>query len=62
MSLEARRFEMWFRHERRENKLFDVKFYPGDVSEADREAFFHEVNRLLKLRRDLAFVKKPEMF
>jgi hypothetical protein len=59
---EARRFMAWFKHEKRERDLFDAKFYPGDVSQVDAEAFFKEVNRVLALRANLNFVKRSDLY
>jgi len=59
---ETRRFTAWFKHEKRERQLFDVKFYPGDVSQVDAEIFFKEANRILALRAMLNFVKRPDLY
>jgi len=62
MDIETRRFQGWFREERRERQLFDVKFYPAEVDDTDTEGFFREVNQLLELRSRFAFVTRPELY
>jgi|GEM_PF-2705596 hypothetical protein len=60
--VEARRFRTWFRHEQGRVRLFDVKFYPADADGATAEALFGELNGMLRLRAQLAFVEKPGLF
>lgn len=62
MSREVRLFEIWFRKEQRKNDLSDMKFYPADITDADEEAMFREVNQLLRLRSELRFVEHPTLY
>jgi hypothetical protein len=59
---EARRFRAWFRYEQGRTRLFDVKLYPADTEGVTTEALFGELNGLLKLRAQLAFLEKEGMF
>jgi hypothetical protein len=60
--VEARRFRNWFRYEQGRVRLFDVKLYPADVDGATAEALFGELNTLLRLRGQLAFVEKEGLY
>ncbi len=53
---------VWFRQEKRDRALFDVKFYPADLDGVDSETFFTEVNELLDLRSRFAFVERDDLF
>jgi len=59
---EALRFRSWFRYEQGRVRLFDVKFYPADLDGANAEALFGELNAMLRLRGQLAFVEKPGLY
>ena len=60
--VEARRFRSWFRFEQGRVRLFDVKFYPADLEGATAEVLFTELNAMLRLRGQLAFVEKEGLF
>lgn len=44
MTNPVQKFEQWFRGEKEQNGLVDMKFCVGDVSEATTESFCREAN------------------
>lgn len=46
MSTETQKFAQWFEQEKADNGLVDIKFFMGDMNEANSEHVFSEANAM----------------